>query len=204
MSDVSRFMQQEVSRLKEENTILRDEVYTLREYLKSLQALMNAVNHLDTQAEIMPLLDNVLASAMTVTGAQDASLLVVDEETQELAFVVSRGDQQSQSLIGQRIPSGKGIAGWVAQTGKPAIVSSAHTDPRFYPGIDDAFSFTTNSILATPIIGGGKVIGVIEVLNKHNDMPFAETDQILLVLLCRFAGEVLNVMSQQEEKSPAL
>jgi GAF domain-containing protein len=201
MSDVSRFMQQEVARLKDENTTLREEVSTLREYLKSLQALMDAVNHLDAQTEIMPLLDSILASAMTVTGAKDASLMVVDDDSKELVFVVARGDMQAQSLVGQRIPPGKGIAGWVAQTGKAAITSTARADPRFYPGIDDAFSFTTNSILAAPIIGGGKVIGVIEVLNKHSDTPFAEADQTLLMLLCRFAGEVLNVMSQQEEKS---
>jgi hypothetical protein len=47
------------------------------------------------------------------------------------------------------------------------------------------------------------VLGVIEVLNKRNGKEYSITDQMLLTLLCRFAGEVLHTMAQQEEASAA-
>ena len=47
------------------------------------------------------------------------------------------------------------------------------------------------SIAAAPLIGNGRVLGVVEVLNQPGDTPFTELDQALLTLLCRFAGEAL-------------
>jgi len=199
MSDVNRFVKQEMARLQQENQDLREEVVSLREYVGAIESLMDAVNDLDPKAEIVPLLDRILYNAMTVTNSKDGSLLVMDEEAKELAFVLAKGDVSTEKLAGQRLPLGKGIAGWVGQNGKPTIVNSARTDPRFFTGIDDAFKFQTNSVLAVPIIGQGKVLGVIEVLNKQNGRQYEATDQMLLEILCRFAGDCLATMTAQEE-----
>jgi GAF domain-containing protein len=203
MGELIRNLQHEVSRLKDENQELQEEAASLREYVGAIESLMDAIDELDPKAEILPLLDRILFNAMTVTNSKDGSLMVLDEEKGELAFVYARGDVSSDKLAGQRLPVGKGIAGWVAQNAKPAIVNNARTDARFFAGIDDAYKFTTNSVLAVPIIGKGQVLGVIEVLNKQNGRPYAETDQVLLTLLCRFAGDVLHSMAQQEEEKPA-
>jgi GAF domain-containing protein len=201
MGEYGYHLKQEAVHLKEENQALKEEVVVLREYLNALHALLDAIEDLDPKAEIMPLLDRILANGMSVTNAQDGSLLVVDDETSELVFVLARGQVAPTSLIGQRIPSGRGIAGWVAQKGQPTIVNNARGDIRFYPGIDDAFKFHTNSVLAVPIVGKGRTLGVIEVLNKHSGRIFDPADQALLTLLCRFAGDVLYTMLQQEEQS---
>jgi GAF domain-containing protein len=58
-------------------------------------------------------------------------------------------------------------------------------------------------VLAVPITGKGRVLGVIEVLNKHSGRIFDPADQTLLTLLCRFAGDVLYTMSQQDEQGTA-
>lgn len=201
MSQYSRHLQSELAQLKEENQDLREEVVVLREYLNALHALLDAIDDLDPASEIMPLLDRILANGMAVTNAQDGSLLVLDDETNELVFILARGQVAPSSLIGQRIPPGRGIAGWVAQKAQPTIVNNARGDIRFYPGIDDAFKFQTNSVLAVPIVGQGRVLGVIEVLNKHSGRIFDPADQTLLTLLCRFAGDVLYAMIQQEEQA---
>ncbi len=199
MSDVNRYLKQEITHLQQENQSLREEVISLREYVGAVESLMDAVNELDPKAEIVPLLDRILYNAMTVTNSKDGSLLVVDDETNELAFVLAKGDVSTEKLAGQRLPMGKGIAGWVAKNNKPTIVNSARHDPRFFPGIDDAFKFQTNSVLAAPIVGRGKVLGVIEVLNKQTGKQYEVTDQMLMELLCRFAGDCLATMAAQEE-----
>lgn len=204
MGEYGRHLKSEVKTLKEENQSLKEEVVVLREYLNALHALLDAIDDLDPKTEIMPLLDRILANGMAVTNAQDGSLLVVDDETNELVFVLARGQVTPTSLIGQRVPPGRGIAGWVAQKGQPTIVNNARGDLRFYPGIDDAFKFQTNSVLAVPITGKGRVLGVIEVLNKHSGRIFDTADQTLLTLLCRFAGDVLYTMLQQDEQSTAV
>ncbi|MBN1430589.1 MAG: GAF domain-containing protein [Anaerolineae bacterium] len=203
MSQYSHHLKNDFMQLKQENQELKEEVVVLREYLSALHALLDAIEDLDPASEIMPLLDRILANGMAVTNAQDGSLLVLDEETNELVFVLARGRVAPPMLIGQRVPPGRGIAGWVAQKGQPTIVNNAHADIRFYPGIDDAFKFQTNSVLAVPIVSQGQVLGVIEVLNKHNGRIFDPADQALLTLLCRFAGDVLHSMMLQEEQTTA-
>lgn len=203
MGDLLRNLQHEVTRLKDENLALRDEAASLRGYVGAIESLMDAIDEIDPTAEILPLLDRILYNAMIVTTSKDGSLMVIDDETKELAFVHARGDVSIDKLAGQRLPIGKGIAGWVAENARPAIVDNARTDNRFFPGIDDAFRFTTNSVLAAPIIGKGQVLGVIEVLNKLNGKPYGQADLMLLSLLCRFAGDVLYAMTQQEEKPAA-
>ena len=200
MADSLRYLKQEVHRLQEENRQLREEAVSLRQYVDSIQTLMAAIDEMDANTEVMPLLDRILYNAMTVIDAKDGSLLVLDDETGELVFVLVYGDVAEEKLVGYRLPPGKGIAGWVAQNRKATIVNNVRADSRFFPGVDDAFQFHTQSILAAPIVGANKVLGVIEVVNKHNGRPFDPTDQILLTLLCRFAGEILNTMVQQGEK----
>jgi GAF domain-containing protein len=198
MTDSNRYLQQEMARLQEENRALREEVLSLREYIDGLQALMEAVDQITPDAAVMPMLDRILVNALIVTNAKDGSLLVLDEETGELVFILSYGDVASNDLAGYRLPVGHGIAGWVADQQQPTIVDNAQSDARFFAGIDNAFDFKTSSLLAAPIVGGGRTLGVIEVLNKRNDASFTTADQTLLTLLCRYAGEILNVMTLNE------
>ncbi|MCC6904701.1 MAG: GAF domain-containing protein [Anaerolineae bacterium] len=199
MSDYNRYMKQELARLQEENKALHEEVLGLRQYIESLHTLVKAVDELDPKSELMALLDRILYNALLVINDADGSLLVLDEETGDLVFVLTHGAIGKDVLLKQRIPAGKGVAGWVAQNRQPTIVNNTAADDRFFAALDQALSYETHSIVAAPIIGGGKVLGVIELLNKHNGMPFNEADQTLLVLLCRFAGEVLDVVLAQEE-----
>jgi GAF domain-containing protein len=201
-TDMLRSVQQENQRLQEENRRLREEVYSLRHYVEAASTLVGAIDSLDPGDEIVPLLDRALYIALTVIDAKDGSLMVLDEETGELVFVLAHGDVEQGKLIGVRLPPGEGIAGWVAKQGKPAIVNDARRDPRFLPIIDEVFDFVTESILAAPIACRGRMLGVIEVLNKHSGQAFSPGDQVLLQLLCRFAGEILDRLSAEGGSAP--
>lgn len=190
-AESTQYLRQETARLSAENDDLRKEVQALRQYVQGMQNLVEAVGTWDPQSEVMPLLDRILFNALDVLDAKDGSLLVLDDDTNELVFVLARGDVEETKLLGLRIPEGQGIAGWVAKNVKPAIVNNPSKDPRFLPSVDKMFNFTTESVLAAPIVGGGRVMGVIEVLNKHSGDAFQPADQTLLTLLCHFAGEVL-------------
>lgn len=192
MNDPNRYLKHEVTRLTEENRTLKEEVVSLRQYLDALNSLARAVEEMNPSQEVMALLDRLLYNAVGVINAEAGSLLVVDDETQDLVFVISHGSVPHEKLAGIRIPAGKGIAGWVAAHNKPTIVNNTAGDARFFSGVDTRVSYTTNSVLAVPIAGRSGVLGVVEVLNKRSSLPFTQTDQTLLSLLCKFAGEVLS------------
>lgn len=193
MTDPSR---DEITQLQEENRTLAREVAGLRRFIRSLQNLADASDG-DVSSHIVELLEQILRNALEAIDARNGSLLVLDEDSGELVFVLALGEVPPSSLTGVRLPPGTGIAGWVATHREPTIVEDARKDPRFYPGVDDAFQFNTKSLVAAPIVGGGRLIGVIEALNKESGRSFSADDLALLMLLCRFAGELLHSLEEQ-------
>jgi len=196
MTDAEHHLREEITRLEDENQTLTREVSGLRRFIRSLQNLADASEG-DVSTHIVELLEQILRNALEAIDARNGSLLVLDEDTGELVFVFAVGEVPPSSLTGVRLPPGTGIAGWVAAHREPTIVEDAHKDSRFYPGVDDAFQFNTKSLVAAPIVGGGRVIGVIEALNKEYGRNFGADDLALLMLLCRFAGALLHSLEEQ-------
>ncbi|MBZ0292278.1 MAG: GAF domain-containing protein [Anaerolineae bacterium] len=188
-------LQRENARLQSENHALQKELSTLRNFVENLNTLVERVQDADDSA-LMPLLHNLFTWALELVQAPEGSLLLLDEETHELKFILVQG-ALAERLQGYRIPADEGIAGWVVQNARPTLVRDVRRDERFSETIDDTFKFRTQSIVAVPLIGGGRVLGVLEALNQPSDEPFSDTDVILLNLLCRFAGELLLNIAQQ-------
>lgn len=186
MDDPIRLLQQEVNRLRGENRDLKDEVNKLRSSVRALVGLQNVIERLSASTDVIVLLDDVLASALAAVGASDGSLLLVDEETNELAFAVVHGSAR-EKLTGFRIPMGEGIAGWVAQNQRPAVVEDVSNDPRFSPRVDQTFNFQTRSIAGVPLVEKDRVLGVIEAVNKDYDREFTEGDRDLLKVVAQLA-----------------
>jgi GAF domain-containing protein len=189
----------EFSQIERDNLRLRNEIQVLRQFIDSMQNVVEAVENPLPEAELMDLLSDVLQNALAAINAKDGSLLVLDEDTAELVFVLTRGEIPRDKLAWRRIPPGEGIAGWVATNRKATIVNDVQTDERFFADVDEEFGFKTTSILAAPLLGGGQVLGVVEVLNKRGSNLFNIDDQTLLTLLCRFAGELLYSLIKQRQ-----
>lgn len=195
-SQVVKFLQQENQRLLEENRLLREEVMAVRDYLTGLRSLQRAAEAITAEEDPITLLDKTLYNALTVIDAADGSILLLDEATDELVFVVVHGRLQ-QTLQGHRIPAGAGIAGWVAGHREPQIVNNVWVDQRFYTEIAEKFHFETYSILCVPMVLRGRVLGVIEVLNKFNRQEFTEADVDLLSTLAYIASAAIERLESE-------
>ena len=77
-----------------------------------------------TTFDINRLLSDAMQLATEVIDAGAASLMLIDENREELVFEVSLGSR-GHVLRQQRIPLDEGIAGWVARNGQPALVNDA-------------------------------------------------------------------------------
>lgn len=184
------YLQSENTRLQDENKALKEEVRSLRDFVKVLDELYGMDIELSRDEELLPLLKRILKKSLAILDAPDGSLMLLDAAKNELEFVLVYGEI-ADDLVGYRISADEGIAGWVVQNGQSAFVPDVRRDNRFSHLIDDTFKFRTQSILAVPLIGRGRVLGVIEALNQPGDAPFSEQDLSLISLLCRVAGERL-------------
>ena len=196
-----RVLQLEVSRLRNENSDLRSEIAVLHSSIRALSALQDLIQRLTPGTDVLALLNDLLTSVLAVVGASDGSLLLVDEDTQELVFAVVHG-QAKERLTGYRISHGQGIAGWVASHRQPQIVQDVRKDSRFSPLIDETFDFQTRSLAAIPLLDGDRVLGVIEAINKTSDRAFTQVDYDLLRVVAQLAAAVMIRAESAAGKSP--
>lgn len=199
--DVLRFVQLQNVRLKADNEALEREVAMLRSVLDALRALQEVSASVTPSTDVMGLLERILESALASIGAHDGSLLLADDETDELVFVVVFGDVR-ESLTGHRIASGEGIAGWVAANREAVMVDDVHFDSRFSPSVDQDFDFRTNSMLCVPIIYADNVLGVIQALNKGEMDEFNEGDLALLGVVAQLAAAAITNISKMDTAVP--
>ncbi len=130
----------------------------------------------------------MLARLKSLTQAEALSLMLYDPERDELVFAATETLREN-ALVGIRLPSSRSLASWVAQSGESAVVNDVQHDPRFYPEIDRLSRFTTRNLLAVPLFGRGRVIGVLEVANRYGGGDFDDEDRASLEALAREVGE---------------
>jgi GAF domain-containing protein len=186
-----RLLQLEVARLTDETRELKEELAVLRSSVRALSAFQDIISRLTPQTDVLVLLDDMLASALAVVGSSDGSLLLLDEESDELVFVVVHGEARER-LTGMRLPPGKGIAGWVAQNKRPLIVPDVHSDPRFFSEIDRSVGFQTRTLACVPLMDGERLLGVLNAVNKTYDRAFTDQDHDLLLVVANLATVALR------------
>jgi len=165
-------MRSENRKLQQELSIARKEIEFFEEVGKTLTSSM----------ELNKILVAIMKKTKDMTNAEAWSVLLVDEETGDLVF--EKADAKKSSRIEKyRLKPGEGIAGWVAQEGIPVIVPDVSRDERFSSKVDKKIHFKTKSLMCVPIKSQGRVVGVLEVVNKKTGEPFTKEDLNLLMRL---------------------
>src|SRR5882724_274739 len=118
------------------------------------------------------------------------SLLMVDEQKDELYFAIAVGDA-AETLKTVRLKVGEGIAGWVAKHGESLIVPDVYNDPRFSKRIDEMTKWKTRSIICVPLQSKHRVLGVIQLINCAME-SFGEQEMFFLHALCDYAAIAID------------
>jgi diguanylate cyclase (GGDEF)-like protein len=114
------------------------------------------------------------------------SLLMVDEQKDELYFAIAVGDA-ADALKSIRLKVGEGIAGWVAKHGESLLVPDVYNDPRFAKRIDEMTKWQTRSIICVPLKSKHRVLGVIQLINCAME-SFSDNEMFFLHALCDYAA----------------
>ena len=172
----------------------------LRRVTQRLAVLTDIVKTANSILEPRKVIETIMARIQQLIPSEAWSMLMVDEEKQELTFELALGEK-AKDVQGFRVKIGEGIAGWVAQTGKPTIVNDVSKDPRFARRFDSETHFKTRSILCAPLISRGRTIGVVQVINRRGGR-FTQADLDLLLTLvepCAIAIENAILFQRTEQ-----
>jgi two-component system phosphate regulon sensor histidine kinase PhoR len=156
-----------------------------------IEALTQASELTAAQKQPSELLPRVLSLAEDALRAQSAALLLLDSDGQTLRFACATGPKATE-LQSVTLRVGEGIAGWVVQEGQPAVVNEAFCDWRFNGEVDKRVGTSTRSVLAVPMKGRDRMLGVLEVVNRRDDQPFDTMDAELLSAIANQAALVLE------------
>ena len=140
----------------------------------------------ESYADLDALLVHILESAMRLVKCEASSLLRVENE-QTLKFKVALGPAGVKVMSIPVAVKGS-IAGWVVENDKSLIINDVSSDPRFSSGVQEKTGYITKSMTVVPLRVKQTCIGVIELLNKENGIPFDEDDLSILELLSVQAG----------------
>jgi GAF domain-containing protein len=176
---------------------------SLSRQLIQLIAAVEASGHAILPSSNDALLKSIVEAAARIFSAAAASILLVNEKEQVLVFKVAYG-AANHDLVGTTFPLDKGIAGYVVMTGQPLAISNVRQDPRFNQDFAKSTGYVPSSILATPLLSGERVIGVMEVLDKLNAPSFGMQDMELLAMFAHQAAIAIDQSQRIDSINNAL
>lgn len=149
------------------------------------------------------LLASLAETARRLFGARACSLALLSEDGDELVYTTASGSG-ADAVTGLRMPAGRGIAGWVVQSGQPVAVSDVRADPRFAPDVAEATGYVPEAIVAAPVVSDLGVLGVLTVLDRDATRPGAQDDLLLLQVFCEQAAIALETARSFRQVSDVL
>ena len=144
----------------------------------------------------------VLRSAMTaVASAMNATACTIylrAAGSDELYFHTVQS-QYAGDLRDLRLPIDEhSVAGWVAEHHEMLSIREAYGDARFNSAYDEATGFRTHSILCAPLLVRGKLVGVVQILNRRDGEPFDAWDSELLKGVASLVAVAVDSAAQHE------
>lgn len=152
---------------------------------RQLTTLNEITRQLTSTLDQELLLHNILENAVTILNCEAGTLFLMDDQTGDLIFRVTVGPVAG-NLLGQRLPPGTGVVGRAVQTRQPVIENDAQKSGSRFTDTDQQTGFVSRSLLAVPMQIKDRVLGVIEVINRRDGLPFVMDDQNILTA---FSGQ---------------
>jgi Nif-specific regulatory protein len=155
--------------------------------------VLETSHKIDAESNVSALLHLLVREVADLTGADGASIFLLNREKQELWSVVTLDGEQ------MRLDARLGVAGAAAMTGQTINVEDVYEDPRFYKKVDTCTGYRTRSILVVPFKNREEeVIGTFQVLNKKKGV-FDKDDEEILQTLAKQAANIIQTVQLVDE-----
>jgi GAF domain-containing protein len=149
------------------------------------------------------LLNAIVEVARSIFGAKASSILLLDDETEELVFEAVVGEGED-TLLGTRFPAGTGIAGWVLATRTPLVIEDVDNDPRWSRDVAEGTGYVPKGLMAAPLLHEEGALGVLSVLDRPEQTLFSLQEMELLGLFANQAAIAVDLMLKAREAESLL
>ena len=173
----------------------------------NLMLLNNTSQLLTSTQDIQQITTQFVQTIASVLNTQRGAVWLYPQkdEPQELICAAAYSVEEPIMPHELRLPHSEGIAGWVAKNAQPVMSNNIAPDPRLSSRLDGLLNSPAESMLAVPLISRGKVIGVLQLVNKQHG-EFDSEDCTLAETLAAYAANAIvnaqlldQLRSQNEE-----
>ncbi|KAM3960082.1 LOW QUALITY PROTEIN: cAMP and cAMP-inhibited cGMP 3',5'-cyclic phosphodiesterase 10A [Aphomia sociella] len=164
-------------------------------------------NYFSDLASIDTMLTDMLAIVKSFMGAMRSSFYIIDKDhigEHVQADMWDDGWASEKSTMPKKrlkinLSQEQTPAGYVVN-GESLNVRDAYKDPRFVKEIDPTTGTVVRSCLAAPIVGKHGVIGVVQLTNKTNAMPFNMEDEIIFKVFVSYCSLIVHFYNMQQKQ----
>ncbi len=194
-----RTITKKVKRLEKELTEI---IAKAEDYTDQLEELMQFSAILNSTLDTHRVRELAMKATCKVLRCEGATLYLIDEEKQELCFETIVGAISAEQMKEIRLPlNDQSVAGIVALSREGVILNDIETDKRHNKGIDRRNKFLTRNMLCVPLESKGKVIGVLQAINKTRGDWDTKEKRLLDTLAHQVAIAVENSLLYQKLKN---
>jgi len=162
-----------------------------------------AAGVLASEERFAELLRSIVEVARAIFGAKASSIFLLDEEADELVFAAVAGEGE-QSLVGNRMPSSTGIAGWVLSSRTPLVLDDVQNDPRWSRAVAEKTGYAPQGMMAVPLLHEERTLGVLQVLDRPQRSRFSLHEMELLGMFANQAAIALDLLASARRARAAL
>jgi GAF domain-containing protein len=147
------------------------------------------------------LLQSIVQVARSIFGAKGSSIWLLDEEADELV-VEAVAREEDRHILGLRMPSGQGVAGWVLTTRQPIVIEDVQSDARHAKEVAERTGYVPQGLMAVPVLHEERALGVLQVLDRQTTFSLGEMD--LLGLFANQAAIALDLLQRSRTAKAVL
>ena len=181
-----------LNKLETENERLKNAV----EELSIINDISTAINSTLSLEKIIELIVQKCIKHMKVVQGT-VTLLENGGQDNQFRTIMRQADQSSGYMPFHLDTQ---ITGWMLKNKKPLIIDDLDSDDRFRTLESEENPIDT--LLSVPLILKGRIIGSLNVFNKHGGVKFSEADKRLLCIISTQSAQVIeNARLYEEEQS---
>ncbi len=189
--DIVQMLRRENEALKARNQKLGTQLIRHRQAFRALERMDEIMRQMRTYFDLKRVINDLLALALHACDSENGSLVLIDDETDELVFAEVIGETREQ-LLDHRISIDTGIVGHVVKTQEAMLVTDVHRSSQWSSEVDQAIGFNTNALMCAPLYDNDRTYGAIEVVNNRYSDVFDDNDLATLRVTARFVSQALR------------
>ena len=189
--DIVQMLRRENEALKARNQKLGTQLIRHRQAFRALERMDEIMRQMRSDFDLKRVINDLLALALHACDSENGSLVLIDDETDELVFAEVIGETREQ-LLDHRISIDTGIVGHVVKTQEAMLVTDVHRSSQWSSEVDQAIGFNTNALMCAPLYDNDRTYGAIEVVNNRYSDVFDDNDLATLRVTARFVSQALR------------